>query len=485
MTVAGVEPAAVSRRRWAVRARLRVAPLPATVYAASALYGLLFAAAVSLYYLGFHEPRLDLGDMVQAIWSTSHGHLLTFSAPTGQQLSRLGAHADVFLVLLVPLWWIWPSPLVILIAQALAVAAGAVPVFWLARKHLASERAAMHVAFAYLLFPATQFNAFTPTSGFHSITFAVPLVLFAVWFLDNDRLVPFAAFALLAASTKEEMPLAIGCLGLWYAFSKGGRRVGLTVFALGAAFSALEFLVLIPHFAVPGFHPFEDRYAAAGGSTGAILRNAVAHPVRLLEVAFNVHKAVYVALLLVPLLGLSLLEPLILIGAVPDLAINLLSDKGSSTLLGSSYTAGILPFLFAAAIFGMAKLRRDPRGVSLVMLVAVLFLAAYSPIVLTMHALTQTLRSNPHRAAVRHAIDLIPAGAPVSATNDAGGYLSRRASVSIFPSVRRAQWVVLDESDKQTLPHLRAYGSRWLTSHPEWQTVYDSHGVYVLDRRRG
>lgn len=482
MTVAGLEPAAVGVRRRAGRVWTRVAPLPAVIYASTALYGLLFAGAVTLYYLGFHEPRLDLGDMVQAIWSTSHGHLLSFSSPSGQQLSRLGAHADVFLVLLVPFWWIWPSPLAILVAQALAVAAGAIPVFWLARKHLATERAGAHVAFAYLLFPATQFNAFTPTSGFHSISFAVPLVLFAIWFLDNDRLVPFAVFALLAASTKEEMPLAVGCLGLWYAFARGRRRPGLAIFATGAALSLFEFLVLIPHYSAHGFHPFADRYAAAGGSTGEILRNAVAHPVRIAEIAFSVHKAVYVLLLLVPLLGLALLEPLVLIGAVPDLVINLLSDKGSSTLLGSSYTAGILPFLFAATVFGLAKLRRDPQGVSLVMLVAMLFLAAYSPVVLTAHTLASTLRADPYRAAVRHAVDLVPGHAPVSATNAAGGYLSSRASVSIFPSVKRARWLVLDENDKQTLPDLRAYAPRWLRAHPEWTTVFFSQGVYVLKR---
>ena len=58
--------------------------------------------------------------------------------------------------------------------------------YWLARKHLRSERAAGHFAFAYLLFPATQFNALTITSGFHAVSMAVPLILFAI---------PFVVFA--------------------------------------------------------------------------------------------------------------------------------------------------------------------------------------------------------------------------------------------------------------------------------------------------
>src|SRR5260221_3389457 len=114
-----------------------------------------------------------------------------------------------------------------------AVSAGALPVFWLARKHLQSNRAAAHFAFAYLLYPATQFNAFTKAAGFHSVSLAVALILFAIWFLDEDRLMPFAVFALLAASTREEIPVAVGCLGIWYGVRKGRRWTGFSIFALG------------------------------------------------------------------------------------------------------------------------------------------------------------------------------------------------------------------------------------------------------------
>ncbi len=200
--------------RSAARAARSATVARRVVYGGAALYAVVFGVAVVLYYLSFQETRLDLGDMVQAIWSTAHGHLLEFTTPTGRQMSRLGAHVDPFLVLLVPLWWLVPSPLALLVLQALAVAAGALPVYWLTRKHLGSERAAAHMAVAYLLFPATQFNAFTPSDGFHPVSFALPLLMYAIWFLDENRLLPFAAFALVAATTKEEIPAAIGCLGI-------------------------------------------------------------------------------------------------------------------------------------------------------------------------------------------------------------------------------------------------------------------------------
>jgi uncharacterized membrane protein len=452
------------------------------VYGVAIAYGLFFATAVALFYFGFHEERLDVGDMVQAIWSTTHGRLLEFTTPTGQQASRLGVHTDVFLLLLVPFWLVWHSALLPLALQPLAVAAGTLPVYWLARKHLHSERAAAHISFAYLLFPATQFSAFTPTSGFHPISFAVPIILFAVWFLDEDRLVPFAVCALLAATTKEEIPLAVGCLGIWYAFAKGRRKPGITIFAVGLGLSLLAFLVVIPHFSKPGYAPFAGRYASVGGSPRGILHTAVTDPGALLHTIATPHKAIYLLLLLVPFLGLSLFAPLLLLGAVPDLVLNLLSGKPSSTAIGSSYTGGLLPFLIAATIFGMAKLKRDPRETSLFVLVAVAAIAVNSPIRTTVHALATPLTSDPIRQAQQHALDLVPPTVPVAATNELAGYLSARRYVFIFPYVNQARWLVVNLHDTRTLPDLRSFTLRWMREHPEWKPTYTSHGVYVLRR---
>src|SRR5438132_6133329 len=194
--------------------------------------------------------------MVQSGWSVSHGHLFESTTVTGREMSRLGIHVDPFLALLAPLWWLWSSPLMLLVVQAAAVSTGALPVYWLARKHLRSERAGAHFAFAYLLYPATQFNALGIADSFHAVSIAIPLILFAIWFLDEERLVPFAVFALLAASTKEEIAASVGCLGLWYAFRRKRWGVGLSIFGLGLAVSLVNFIVIIPHFSPTGASPF-------------------------------------------------------------------------------------------------------------------------------------------------------------------------------------------------------------------------------------
>ena len=207
------------------------------MWAAIAAYAFGFGALSVLRYRSFNAGRFDLGNMTQAVWATAHGHPLVVTNLQGQQVSRLGSHVDPILALFAPLWWLWPSPSMLLAAQAVAVALGALPVFWLARKHLGSERAGLGFALSYLLYPATEWLTL---NEFHPVALACPLLLYAFWYLDEDRFAPFAAFAVLAALTKEEIPLVIAGMGLWYVLSRRRFREGAVIAALGLVLTAVS-----------------------------------------------------------------------------------------------------------------------------------------------------------------------------------------------------------------------------------------------------
>jgi uncharacterized membrane protein len=371
----------------------------------------------------------------------------------------------------------------LLFIQAIAVSAGSIPVYWLARKHLHSSRLAATYAIAYLLYPATQFNTFTPI-GMHPVSFAIPLILFAIWFLDEDRLVLFAVFALLAASTKEEIPAAVGCLGIWYAVRKGRRLVGASIVGLGFGITLLNILVVIPHFAQGGVSPFAGRYEGVGATPRGMLHTAATDPIAFVNTIATWHKVFFVVLLLVPFLGLWLFEPLILIGAVPDLVINLLSAKPEQTTIFYQYAAGIIPFVIAASVLGAGRMKRDPRRISLAALTVVLCLAVLSPLVYSGYNLELARPSNPTHAATRHALSLVPPSVPISASQSLGGYLSTRRYIAVFPNLRRAQWVVIGPlaTGYDTPREFRAAFAR-LKSNPSFKLVYESHGVSVFKRR--
>jgi uncharacterized membrane protein len=334
-------------------------------------------------------------------------------------------------------------------------------------------------AFAYLLYPATQFNAFTPI-GIHPVSFAIPLILFAIWFLDEERLVPFALFAVVAATTKEEIAAAVGGLGIWYAARHGRRRIGLAMFGTGLFISALCLEVVIPHYAPSGKSPFAGRYSEVGSTPTGMLHVAVTDPSAFIHQMVTWHKLLFLALVFLPFLGLWALEPLLLIGALPDIAINLLSAKPEQTTIFYQYTAGIIPFVVAASVFGAARLRRR-RFASPFLLATILCLAVVSPLAYSVSSVHS--RSSAEITATKNALSLVPHDVPVSASQTLGAYVSTRKSVAVFPTIGRANWVLVGPIAKSIDdPNEFRAARRHLRSSPDWRVVFDAHGVTVFKR---
>ncbi len=455
-----------------------------------AAYAAGFAALSVLRHEAFETGRFDLGNMVQAVWSTAHGHLLQVTNLHGAQISRLAAHVDPILIVFAPLWWIWPSPSLLLTAQALAVALGALPLFWLARKHTGSERAALGFSLAYLLFPATEWMTL---NEFHPVSLACPLLLFAIWYLDEDRLLPFACFAALAALTREEVPLVIAGLGIWYAIGRRRWLAGGTIAAAGVAASAIAIQVVIPHFH-GAESSFYGRYDAVGGSAAGIVGKAFTDPGRLLSVAFDHRGTHYLLNLLLPMAALALLAPLLLVALIPELALNLLSSVDAQSSIHYHYVAAEIPILFAAAAIGAGRLGRwaEAAGV-VVVLTAIAGNYWLGPIPVwrfvpggqTFQA--KSAHISRHDRIAARMLKLIPATAPVTATNSLGAHLSERKQIFSFPYLRDATWVIVDER-KPSLgdhnDHRRGLKRiQQLRRDPRFRLVAAADGVLIFRRR--
>jgi uncharacterized membrane protein len=472
----------------------RLASPPLLLWTAIAAYAVAFSALSVLRHRAFQTGRFDLGNMVQAVWSTAHGHPLRVTGLRGDGISRLAAHFDPILAAFAPLWLAWPSPDVLLVSQAIAVALGALPVYWLARKHLESERAGIGFALAYLLYPPTQWLTL---NEFHPVALACPLLLFAVWYLDEARLLPFALCSLLAATTKEEIAFVVAGLGLWWALARRRWLEGAAIAAAGVAVSAIAIEVVIPHFNRAGSSSFFTRYSEVGGSPGGILHTAVTDPWKIVTTAVTGRGLGYLARLFLPLGLLAVLAPLLLLAAVPELAINLLSAATTQTSIRFHYTAGLIPVLVAAAVFGAARLTRarPHRGAAIASAALVLALVsnyALGPIPLWRYlpggeqAQAHAAEVTGHDRIAAAALRLIPSRAVVSATNTLGAHLSARSRVLSFPFVQDATWIAADETSPgyadRFAPLPTAVQLSWLRRNPEWRLVFERDGILIFHR---
>lgn len=489
----------VGPRRGAVLELVGDYAWPIAIWFAMLGWASLILVSVRTAYNEFRYGRFDLGNMVQAVWSTAHGRPLEITmGATGEQMLRLGGHVDPVLALLAPAWLIAPSPLTIAAVQIVACALGALPVFWLGRRHLESETSAGILTLAYLAYP---WLAWAALDAMHPVTLAIPLLLFALWFLDGDRLWAFGAVAGLACLTGELVGVTVAGLGLWYALARG-KRSGFVIALAGSTWTAVCVYFIVP--TVSGGHSmFYGLFTEVGGSPQGVLKTLVTDPATIAGALHSHGYPVMLLFLILPIAGLCVLSPGLATVALPQLLVNGLSSQFSATDPRIHHVSLCIPFLFGALVLGIARLPMRLRvGASVVALAASLGASLLmSPWTYRADSHSPYSWRHPsvrHLTALRAAIALVPDGAAVSATNRAGGHLSARRRMYSVPIVGSADWVVIDTRDPWVpFPSPGSSRTTWgtfdpmrvdrlvmtLAGSPQWRTVLrNTDGVYVFKR---
>jgi uncharacterized membrane protein len=458
-------------------------------------------------YRDYYGGRFDLGNMTQAVYNTAHGHFLRTTSVDGKQISRLGAHVDPILAVFAIPWFVWPSPMMLLVGQAVIVALAAWPAYRLGLRILGDARAAFFCAVALLLYPPLQYAVL---NEFHPVTLAITFLLFAFVFIDEGHWWRAAPFIVLAALCKEEIPLVIAVMGAYFALRKRSLWP-LLLTAVAAVYFVIAVKVVLPHYS-PGGSPFLNRYADLGSSVSGVGVNIVLKPGVTLGHVFARSDLHYLFSLLWPFGFSSLLSPLTTLIAVPEFALNALAGNGFQRSYEFHYVAGEVPFLFAGAVLGIARARdffarhgrrtrRRPAPVSrvsvgalatVVLCAAVLANFVLGPLPFSLpgaHYSGKSYAVSGHARALDLALKMIPNGASVSTENDAGSHLSARPVVYTFPLIDNAQWVVVDNDNPYVydradpVGHSQALGA--LVLNQAYRSVFARDGVYVFKRIAG
>jgi uncharacterized membrane protein len=460
----------------------------ALVVLAAAVWTTLVGALAVWRHDQFLSHRYDLGNIVQAVWSTTQGRPLEMTDGTAEeQIVRLAAHVDPILVLFSPLWWIHPAPETLIVAYAAVLAAGVYPVVRLALEHTGSRAVAALLGAWYLVLPWTVWIAL---NELNPVSLALPLLLYAIWFLDEHRLWTFALFAALAMLSGELIGLTVAALGVWYAIRRGRRRAGLVIAGVGAAWTALCLAVIIPAFNDGGSSRYYGWFDDVGGSPLGLLETLFTDPGTVLAEMTSRGDLEYIAWLAAPTALLFLAHPVLLIAVVPALGVNLLAEIPSSVSPLYHYSAPLIAILVAASIMGVGRVPERARiAVAVVPLgLSIVLLAAIGPTPGREAYLFPAREPAGRTAAMREAIGLVPDAVPVSVTNRLGAHLSARRVVHLFPAQDEAEWAVLDTRDPSNTtaswigPTPFPVLLRRLDLDPTWQMVFESEGVRVYRR---
>jgi uncharacterized membrane protein len=433
----------------------------------------------------------DLGEFDQAVWLLSHGK---YAFDTIRGLYIFGDHVCLTILALAPFYWFWSDARVLLIAQTLFLALGALPLYWIAKDKLKGSWIALLFPFLYLMYPALQW---TNWDEYHPDTLATPMLLFAFYFLTRKKYIPFTLCAAIVLLTKEDFAFTVAALGI-YAFLTYDRKWGAALVAGSAAWFLVATRVILVHFNGVGLLHV-NVYGALGSSWQEVAMAFLTKPGLIFKSIATPGKLLYLTQLLAPVAFLSLLAPSVLAICLPAVVINLLAGPYQSMLI-YHYTVLITPFVFVALVNAFAKVEPTSYAkylaVGTLLVVALVANAAWSPSPLSGNVGFWGVYT-PRIATLEEAISHLPKDASVSATYAFVPHVDHRQYVYLWPNPfekiywglgeksplpdpRTVQYVLLDETVLDA--HGKSIESS-LTSSGQFAPVFSRDNVVLLRRR--
>ncbi|OGH16690.1 MAG: hypothetical protein A3C30_01130 [Candidatus Levybacteria bacterium RIFCSPHIGHO2_02_FULL_40_18] len=415
-------------------------------------------------HANFFTGRFDLGNMDQTVWNTLNGRIFQLTNPDGiNTISRLAIHSDFILILLAPFYLIWEDPRTLLFIQTVVLGLGAYFVYLIASHILRNNTISTVLGISFLLNPFVQKqNLF----DFHAVVLSTTFLLAAFYFTLIKNYRYFFLFLFLSVLTKENLYLIASIFGI-YLFLKTSREAGKNkkwLFLTFGGLSAFYILVakLIP-WARGGQHFAAEYFAEFGDSPFEILINLVVNPLKTAANLITQSNFLYLYKLFLPVGFLSILSPLILFFAAPDLAINLLSKNENFRTLTFHYSATIIPFMYIAAIFGLKQIL-NLKFKFLTPKIVLYFLIVFS-IASTYRYGVLPGSKNPsleiydrylqERDQIKRFLENIPQDLSVASTNNLGAHLSHREKIYTVPyGVNEADVVVFLLNDPYAQPSL-------------------------------
>lgn len=410
----------------------------------------------------------DLGIFEQSVRSWSRGEWPT-SRLKGVGYPLLGDHFSPIVALLAPAYRVVPSPLTLLLAQAMLFAVAVIPLFRFCRNRIGAGTAVV-VAAAYALSVGVTRAV---TFDFHEIAFAVPLLAFALVALVERRFGAALGWSLPLVLVKEDLGLTAAAIALLVAWRCPAlRRLALTLAAGEVVWTAAVMLLVIP-----AINP-----ARANAYTSHITLNGIADPASLrIKLA--------TAAVILASSGFAALRSPGLLAAVPTLGWRFLSDNPAYWGTGYHYGAVLVPVVLVALAEVLAEDEIRP-SLRRVVLAGTLGVAVAS-------GLTSDLRevARPrfwHTPAevsdTRELVRGIPDGASVAASNWLAPQLTGRADVALFgkDADPGTEYVVADLGSALSFPLSHEASGRLLDALAGGRyEVVDSAGRAWLLRRRG
>lgn len=332
----------------------------AVVFAAAGVVFLFTAVTTVLNHRNFGTSCFDMGIFVQTFHSLRENLTAVITCERDRFMSHFQVHTSYFFYLFLPVYALFPYPETLLTGQALFAIGGVLPLYLIAKRRGYKGWALVSACCLYVFCSGLIMPCYY---SFHENAFLPTLLLWLLWAAESENIPLFYVMSVLVCSVKEDAPLYVFCIGIWFLIEKKGtkRLHGL----IAAALSAGYFIVVMRWLTANGDGEYMTStrlgilMADSGEGIAGIVSNALIDPAYLISLMLNADTLLFFAETLLPLLLLPFAtdKPHRLILAIPYVIMNLIIGSGYvyAAQIGFQYVFGPICLMIYLAVINASE----------------------------------------------------------------------------------------------------------------------------------
>lgn len=384
------------------------------------LFTFLVGGTGCLHYLNYWTPCYDFGIFSQMFHYMKETGLPLVTCERDGLLSHFAVHVSPIYYLLLPIFWLIPSPCTLLVMQALVVASGAVPLILICRQHKLSNLTALLFASVYLFYPAMSGGCFY---YLHENCFLAPLLLWFFYFSEKDggrELCPdtlwMFVFGIITLGVKEDAAMYVAVVSLYFFFTKKRGKRNFIMFSV----SVIYFVIVVSWLSAYGDGAMTGRYDNyiydGSGSLVTMIKAVIQNPIYVVRECFRQEKLMFILQMLVPFAFLPLCskKPVRLFLLIPFLLMNLMTDYVYQYDVTFQYCFGSGAMLFYLSVINYADMgeRRKKQLLISVLSSLIIFTGMFTP---ELQYYNNYKNDSGRRRVIEEALELVPEDASVAA----------------------------------------------------------------------
>ena len=407
--------------------------------AALAVLSTAFIVILTIYrHKTFGSMVHDFGLFAQMFHSLADNLTAVTTMERDVPMSHFAVHASYIYYALVPVFKLFPYEETLLVAQGILAMGGIVPLFLIAKRRNFKGLSLVFIGAMYVFCAALISPCFY---DFHENAFLPTLLMWTLWATDRKRPVLFYIFSILTCIVKEDAPLYIICIGLFWFFEHKGSRKRLH--GLIAAVVAGAYMIGITSWLTKhgdGTMMTSTRFGhllldPEGGLVQVVI-NSVSNPGYFFSLLIQEDTIVFFIRMMLPLLFMPLFTKkihrflLLLPFVITNLVVGV--NYGYAVNIEFQYVFGPATLLLFLAVCNTADLSRRTRQDMAVLLGCAAFIMSMGTLSHHLNKIADYQNNAGYFQALEETLDAIPEDAVIGGNAFLIPHLSDREEVYLY-----------------------------------------------------